>query len=131
MIAIIVFLYSLGVFIGYLFSIDLSNGWSGTLAGKEGKLRIYLTREDRALQRRLTLMVLSVVCLGLATYLTIDESGKTAAEPISFKNVLGGNVTMYGDVDWGHQKPKVSTYMDVNKITDIKLMADTLIISGK
>ncbi len=61
----------------------------------------------------------------------IDASGTTAAEPISFKNVLGGNITMYGDVDWGHQKPKVSTYMDVNDISDIKLMADTLIITGK
>lgn len=61
----------------------------------------------------------------------IDQNGGTAATPLSFKSVLGENVTMYGDIDWGHPKPKVSTHIDVSKIKEIKLMSDTLIVQGK
>jgi len=61
----------------------------------------------------------------------IGPKGTTVGEPLHFQNVLGQNITMYGDVDWAHAKPKVSTYMDVNKITDMKMMSDTLIITGK
>lgn len=61
----------------------------------------------------------------------LGPDGATVSPTLEFKSILGENVTMRGDIDWGHQKPKVSVYMDVSKIKEIKLMSDTLIIQGK
>jgi len=61
----------------------------------------------------------------------MNDKNQTIAKPVSSKKILGENVTMRGDVDWEHPKPKVTTSMKVGDVNEIRKMADTLIVVGR
>lgn len=69
----------------------------------------------------------------ITNYWYADLLGKddsSIAEPLKFRSLIGENVSFDGNIIWS-QKPKVMMHMNTEDISSIKLMADTLVISGR